>query len=570
MDLCEFERILRPHMAKNNLPFDSHIEVDKYHRFKDPESKKSKTSAFLIVQELSPGFWEARYGSWRDGSYFVCRSKDEKIISPAEQKKIDESRKKIEEAQEAFYQERAREIKETFEKLPECDSHPYLSAKKIRPAPDFKRSGDDLVVPIYSLTGEIQSYQRISPEKGFPKRQASEAKAKGGVYPTKPYKGAKKVYLCEGISDVVALDQAVDESVIACFGTGNVATIATYLSCVEEVESIVLALDNDESGRQTAKKCEDIRGVSSKLPPDPYKDFNDWYCSEGEEALAKVFQNPFTPHIRDAFELAAMEFPPPKPYNELLYPRCMSILYAEPAIGKTWFLLELAACAALNYPFMRFKSFRSAKVLYIDGEMLLDKLSSRLFDIMKGWNLENDNAVFHMLSREDLGSISQINLFNSDHRDFLDEVIKGYDYIFFDNLNKLAFKSGEYGRDLNSYQNVLNWFQKWTMDDTKGIVLALHTNKSKTIQGVAEITAACDFCWRLEAPTDELAQETPELMKTYKDSRKKTVGSFCFIEEKNRHLEDWRYLLAAKVRYLDTCYLKWQTQRLTSNKCLIN
>lgn len=74
-------------------------------------------------------------------------------------------------------------------------------------------------------------------------------------------------------------------------------------------------------------------------------------------------------------------------------------------IGKTWFQLGLTASLVTGTPFLKWPIIDPAGVLYVDGEMQLDELRSRMTDLLPGppkapLHFLSSEMVYHRLKRD--------------------------------------------------------------------------------------------------------------------------------------------------------------------------
>jgi phage/plasmid primase-like uncharacterized protein len=188
---------------------------------------------------------------------------------------------------------------------PADDSHPYLIRKKVPATPGLKydfHPERNLVVPITSVDGTLQSLERISPtgkkkmEPGLPK--------KGGLFWLKhPEHPGAEVWLAEGYAtaaSILLLKPAA--SGVACgFDAGNLPPVAGALR--EAGYSVLIAADHDVSGAglRAAEKC----GGKIVLPPDLHTsrgekgtDWNDVHCLLGVERARALLEESLNTSIQ--------------------------------------------------------------------------------------------------------------------------------------------------------------------------------------------------------------------------------------------------------------------------------
>jgi hypothetical protein len=77
-------------------------------------------------------------------------------------------------------------------------------------------------------------------------------------------------------------------------------------------------------------------------------------------------------------DLLTLSVPKKDPYLDWLTERAIAMVYGPRGVGKTYFLLELALCLAMPRPFLKWPVQQQVGVLFVDGEMALDSLQTRL------------------------------------------------------------------------------------------------------------------------------------------------------------------------------------------------
>lgn len=135
-----------------------------------------------------------------------------------------------------------------------------------------------------------------------------------------------------------------------------------------------------------------------------------------------------------------------------------AMFVADTGLGKTNFAMAVAFHMAGNKNFLHWKTLRSARVLFIDGEMSKRLLRSRIRDAARRFNGNPEGLRF--LCRDDCEDMPPLN--TSAGQLFIDGFIEkagGFDFIFFDNVQALL--NGDM-KDEEPWQQTLPWIRDLT------------------------------------------------------------------------------------------------------------
>ena len=169
-----------------------------------------------------------------------------------------------------------------------------------------------LALPVWSIErGELQSLQLVSPEAGPPKLSLPGCRIAGGALvvhqdapegrPSPEAFAGGVAYLAEGVATAASLYQATGRAAVACFGKGNVDTIARALR--QQYPGLRLVLCPDRGAEhQAAAIAAGLGGAVAwvALPEDcpPNFDANDYAAAHGLDGLAEVLKTERTPPQR--------------------------------------------------------------------------------------------------------------------------------------------------------------------------------------------------------------------------------------------------------------------------------
>jgi hypothetical protein len=135
-------------------------------------------------------------------------------------------------------------------------------------------------------------------------------------------------------------------------------------------------------------------------------------------------------------EWLARDLPPPdRILGEWLTTTSRVYVSADTGLGKTSLLMAVAVHCGAGLSFLRWRSHRPARVLFIDGEMSRRLLKKRIEEAVARLGVEPENVLF--LSREDIEDFPPLN--TPEGMQWLLQFVadKGVDLIIFDNIMAL-------------------------------------------------------------------------------------------------------------------------------------
>ena len=255
----------------------------KLHRFSTDPSKPFDDAGWYVADIIGKNYHYVSFGDWRKGLSDKFGRSSKSDLTPDEKLEIEymiqQHRRKVEEEQRIFHEEKAREAASFWEKLPDATAgHGYLARKKILPhgarlAPDGR-----LVVPLFNDNGEIRSLQFIPSAEGMKKKFYTGCEVKGCFW----WLGdpdSQKVFLCEGFATGASIYEVSGSCTFIAFSASALATTAKILR--EHGKSVTVIADNDDAGRIGSEKCE---GCNIITIPIEKMDANDYQNATGELA----------------------------------------------------------------------------------------------------------------------------------------------------------------------------------------------------------------------------------------------------------------------------------------------
>lgn len=365
---------------------------DQIQRADTVDEKRGKASGWYVIHE-EDGLFSGVVGNWKTGEQASFWGKDEALVTEEERAR-QAARRKAAELKLAEERRvatlRARALVENL-RTPCPPDHPYLARKGVKPHGALLM-GNQLVLPIYSTSGEVVSYQTIDGDgdKSFAYNCTSR-----GVYVI----GASTptVAIAEGFATAASIHELTGLRVYVTFDAGNMEALAQDIATLEAKRGaqIVIAADNDSSGRgQRAadKASEAVGGARILTPPLADTDWNDVANSEPEE-LRKAFAD-----IRPLFQswepIDFAEIPRRRwVYGNTYIRKFCSITVAPGGLGKSTLVLTEAIAMATGRNLLGVAPEGKLKVLYFNAEDPLVELQLRVAAICLRYGIDQRELV---------------------------------------------------------------------------------------------------------------------------------------------------------------------------------
>ena len=180
----------------------------------------------------------------------------------------------------------------------------------------------------------------------------------------------------------------------------------------------------------------------------------------------------------------------------------LAMVYAPRGIGKTYFALGVAYAVATGGEFLGWRSERTCKVVYIDGEMPAATMQERLATMVRNDSRDNIDAAIdglQIVSQEqqepampDLSSIEGQRLF--------DQVTADAELIIVDNISTLCRASAENKAD--DWNVVSEWALRMRRYG-KTVLFVHHAGKGGQQRGTSKREDILDVVIALRQPLDE-------------------------------------------------------------------
>lgn len=357
-----------------------------------------------------------------------------------------------------------------------------------------------LVVPVYSLDGELQTLQFILTDKKLnaPGRPVAGIFIVGNIE-------ASTIYIVEGIGQAWACHKAAGGAAVATLGAGRMDGITKELRARYPSARLVLVAD---AGKES--QCEHIaRSIGCawvEMPTGSPSNFdcNDLSQRDGIEALAEVLNDP-KEHPRTNLQaitlhdLLAMELPPRRNLLDPWLPaQGLAMIYAPRGIGKTHIAQGIAYALICGGPFLTWRASEPAGVLYLDGEMPAAAMQERFAGIVAASNL-SPVAPLRILS-PDLQQCGMPDLSTESGQAQIDELIDAdTKLIIVDNLSTFC-RSGEENA-AESWLPVQTWALRHRAAG-RSILFIHHAGKGGAQRGTSRREDVLDTVIALKRPAD--------------------------------------------------------------------
>ena len=294
-------------------------------------------------------------------------------------------------------------------------------------------------------------------------------------------------------------------------GAGGVAKVD--LTPLKE-RNVILWPDNDEVGKKAALKLAGmLKAIGAKrilMVQVPVEFPKGWDVADPIPAGSNVLEflaNASEPksslraHVLSAEEMKALVVPD-REYivTPFLPTSSLSMIYAERGLGKTWFAMSMCVAISHGNNFLSYEIPKERVVLYIDGEMALFDLKSRVVAL----DPEPNENLFLMPSERLFMHDRPLNVNDPEDQLRIENVIqdmrdegRGPDLVVFDNLSSL---SGGIDENDNSALDVfLTWMIKLRH---KGLAVLMvhHAGKSGDQRGASRREDLLDTSIKLIKP----------------------------------------------------------------------
>lgn len=342
-----------------------------------------------------------------------------------------------------------------------------------------------LAVPCWS-DEHLQTLQFIPPDGGD-KLNMPGASFNDGVFIVGEI--TDRVYICEGIGQAWAVNQATGAAAVVCFGAGRMMTVAKVLRDKYPAAGLVIVPDRGKE-EQAAKIAADVSGQWIAMPADKPANYdaNDYALEFGTGALSDLLQRPQAPLMRyallsdaDLCKLPALQWR----IKKVLPEKGLAAVFGASGSGKSFAVIDMSQAIAAGHEWFGYKS-KPCNVVYcaLEGE---GGIAGRIaaYRIRHGATAQNIRYLvqsFSLLERGDITELAQA----------IQAAGGGAEVVILDTLNRAAPGADE--NDSKAMGQIIA-AAKQLQTLIGGLVLLVHhsgKDASKGLRGHSSLHAALD------------------------------------------------------------------------------
>lgn len=285
-------------LRKAGFKPDREIILGRIIRIDGQEDKRGQKSGWYVYYEFPDSYGEgyaigvASFGDWKTG--FECLdwcSKNSKYVTPEDRAYINNSRsiikKNYDEETDRLNKERAIHAFDKWNKSSALSNHPYLTRKKIVPAPGMRIDKDgSIIVPMIDASKSISCLQNIW-DNGK-KKFMYGCKAKGSYFFIDGETDI--VYIAEGAATSISVWMATGKKTYAALSSSNIYETASIAKGHHPDSRLIIAGDDDinttgNPGRTKTEQAASGLGIECVFPDGGVKDFNDMHVASGLDSV---------------------------------------------------------------------------------------------------------------------------------------------------------------------------------------------------------------------------------------------------------------------------------------------
>lgn len=195
---------------------------------------------------------------------------------PGAKQRMEQAKAQRKAEEHARHMEAASRAARIWEQATDCDSHPYLTQKRVR-AWGLRSRGDELLIPVRDSWGRMWSYQRVFPIKnGFFKKFMDGGRTSGLMHWVGDLYG-ETLFVAEGYATAATLAERTGHAAYVAFSAHNLMNVATELRAIFPHRRIIIAGDTDPVGREAAQQAARAAMAELSMPEFPDgADGTDW------------------------------------------------------------------------------------------------------------------------------------------------------------------------------------------------------------------------------------------------------------------------------------------------------
>lgn len=393
--------------------------------------------------------------------------------------------------------------------------------------------------------------------------------AKGGVIAFGEITDGR-LCIAEGVETALSVRQLTGIATWAGLNCGNLSAITLPSECRE----VIICADNDKPGLDAAyalarRAAKEGKIARVAVPEAEGTDWNDVLLASNEaddpddfrggatEAIleAETVEAPKARTLRAA-DLVNLELPPKKMLLSPWLPeQGITMLHAQAGVGKTWLALGVSFAVATGSRFLNWQAPAASEVLYLDGEMPLVDLQSRM-RLFWSYFAAEDSCNLTILANETLSREDIMpDLSTPEGQKMIEEEVRDARLIVVDNIASLCRTGVE--NEAESWQIVQDWAVRQRARG-RSILFVHHSGKQGSQRGTSKREGIMDTIIRLKRDSDYSPEEGAKFEIVYEKARGvsgKDVSPFSVKLDTDNGKMRWHILNDDKLEYIITAVL---------------
>jgi energy-coupling factor transporter ATP-binding protein EcfA2 len=216
----------------------------------------------------------------------------------------------------------------------------------------------------------------------------------------------------------------------------------------------------------------------------------------------------------------------------------LTMIHGTRGIGKTQISIGIALAIAGNKDFLSWEATGQHNVLFIDGELPLEVLKTRIIEGRKHLGITEALPNLTFITRDIQEQTRLPNIATLHGQAQLDPIIENYDVVILDNLSSLA--SGIQENDAEAWEVM----QTWLLDlrsRGKAVIFFHHENKGGGQRGTSKREDVLDVVMRLKHSEDYDMGEGAKFIIEFSKAREIFGSDSAPIEVELDNFEGWSY-----------------------------
>lgn len=354
--------------------------------------KDDHVTAVLYAEPANDGSRTGVIRSFRDGKISTWVSGKQRINS-IDRQRVEQRRQQA----EADGQAKLASSKMLYDKASPCEEHPYLSRKRVSSSDGVRICGDNLLIPMTTLSGEWRGYQRIALD-GSKQFSSGSVLKDGGCYVCGDITTSDIVGVAEGYATAQTILRLTNVPTVVSFSCSFFSSVVAAIKSHFPNKKIIIFPDTGES-HKTATEITDNAKLYGCIAPQNDSNNYDWNDAmiDNMESAEKTLKDGLNSLENSEYKLLSKLLSPSVKRMQDLQKRCgtgllfgvklyqndmsksdmvdirfrgLTVVSARTAGGKTLALVSLAA--------QYLKAIEDGKALFVTLEEPEHQLYTRL------------------------------------------------------------------------------------------------------------------------------------------------------------------------------------------------